>query len=216
MAGETSKTRQLAWGDFENSILFPTNRSPKILDIGPEKDPLPNATPFDKDQGDANHILDFVIDRDFDVVYSSHCLEHIFDPRAAIKDWWKLVRPGGYLFIIVPDEDLYEQGVFPSRFNPDHKVTFTIAKTKSWSSASINVLELVRSLPDASNYWITLHDHGYVRGFWRFGQIARTIRGGVGRTRRAGFRLPRLSNVLDQTLAGALAQIQMIVQKRSS
>ena len=50
------------------------------------------------------------------------------DPRSAIAQWWGLVKPGGVLFVIVPDEDLYEQGFWPSRFNCDHKWTFTIAK----------------------------------------------------------------------------------------
>lgn len=43
----------------------------------------------------------------------------------------------------MPDEDLYEQGVFPSTFNADHKHTFTIHKRSSWSSKSINVTELL-------------------------------------------------------------------------
>jgi hypothetical protein len=46
----------------------------------------------------------------------------------------------------VPDEDLYEQGVFPSTFNRDHKWTFTIFKTKSWCDRSINLLDLIREL----------------------------------------------------------------------
>lgn len=34
-------------------------------------------------------------------------------------------------FFIVPDADLHEQGVFPSRFKSDHKTTFTIYKISS-------------------------------------------------------------------------------------
>jgi len=39
----------------------------------------------------------------------------------------------------VPDEDLYEQGVFPSTF----KWTFTIGKAQSWCPKSINLIELL-------------------------------------------------------------------------
>ena len=39
----------------------------------------------------------------------------------------------------VPDEDLYEQGQFPSTYNVDHKWTFTILKTTSWSPCSLNL-----------------------------------------------------------------------------
>ena len=46
----------------------------------------------------------------------------------------------------MPDEDLYEQGRFPSTFNHDHKWTFTIFKTKSWCVRSLNLLDLVRMI----------------------------------------------------------------------
>jgi hypothetical protein len=42
-----------------------------------------------------------------------------------------VLKPGGHLVCLVPDEDLYEQGMFPSTFNDDHKRTLTIAKKKS-------------------------------------------------------------------------------------
>jgi len=77
-----------------------------------------------------------------------HCLEHMRDPREALKNWLRVVRPGGHLVVLVPDEDLYEQGVFPSTFNPDHKWTFTLHKAKSWSAKSINVLALLGEFAD--------------------------------------------------------------------
>ena len=62
----------------------------------------------------------------YDAVCSSHCLEHMRDVPAALTQWWALVRKGGYLVLVVPDEDLYEQGGWPSLFNSDHKATFRI------------------------------------------------------------------------------------------
>ena len=50
------------------------------------------------------------------------------------------------MIVIVPDEDTYEQGHFPSIFNSDHKATFTVSKSKSWSAKSINCLDLCTSL----------------------------------------------------------------------
>ena len=47
-----------------------------------------------------------------------------------------MLEPGGHLIVTVPDEDLYEQGHFPSDYNRDHKWTFTIHKPKSWSERS--------------------------------------------------------------------------------
>ena len=118
-----------------------------ILDIGAGQDPVfPGAIIFDKPQGNAENIFEYFQHESFDSVFSSHCLEHINEPRLVIRDWFALVKPGGYLFVIVPDEDLYEQGHFPSVFNSDHKSTFTISKSISWSSQSVNLLEIAQEL----------------------------------------------------------------------
>ncbi|MBV5346213.1 MAG: methyltransferase domain-containing protein, partial [Rhodoferax sp.] len=75
-----------------------------------------------------------------DFVHSSHCLEHMRDVREALKNWIRIVKPGGFLILTVPDEDLYEQGQWPSRFNTDHKWSFTIHKERSTMPSSINVI----------------------------------------------------------------------------
>jgi len=41
-------------------------------------------------------------DKSIDYVLSSHVIEHIFDPIAALNEWKRVVRPGGYIFIIAP------------------------------------------------------------------------------------------------------------------
>lgn len=38
-------------------------------------------------------------------VLSSHVIEHFFDPIKAIKEWLRVVRPGGYVFIIAPHKE---------------------------------------------------------------------------------------------------------------
>jgi SAM-dependent methyltransferase len=125
------------------------------LDVGGKPDPLalylelfPRATSirtWDWEDGDAQK-LSGVPDATFDFVHSSHCLEHLVDPREGLANWLRVLRPGGHLVVMVPDEDLYEQGVFPSTFNRDHKHTFTVWKPASWSRASINVLDLLGGL----------------------------------------------------------------------
>jgi len=154
---ETSKTRE-QFGDLERAIV-----RGRVLDIGAADDPVtPDAVVFDKAHGDASYITAFE-PSSFDLVYSSHCLEHLHDPRRTILNWWSLVKRGGHLFVIVPDEDLYEQGVFPSRFNEEHKHSFTISKKRSWSPSSINVLDLARSLPGGEILSLALNDIGYDR-----------------------------------------------------
>ncbi len=100
---------------------------------------------WDLPDGDAE-LMEGIADNTFDFVHSSHCLEHMRDARNALENWVRILKPGGHLVCLIPDEDLYEQGVFPSTYNDDHKHTFTIFKTASWSSASINVTQLLAGL----------------------------------------------------------------------
>gem|GEM_PF-280156 len=128
------------------------------LDIGGKPDPLAlyadlfpsmrTVRTWDLDDGDAQY-LEGVADESFDFVHSSHCLEHLRDPHEGLSNWFRVLRPGGHLIVTVPDEDMYEQGQFPSQFNLDHKWTFTIHKSASWSPNSINVMDLIRGLGEA-------------------------------------------------------------------
>ncbi|WP_243368751.1 methyltransferase domain-containing protein [Fundidesulfovibrio soli] len=125
------------------------------LDLGGKPDPLAlyaelfplmrSVKTWDKEEGDAE-LLETVQDESVDFVHSSHCLEHLAEPRRGLAHWMRVLRPGGFLIVTVPDEDLYEQGHFPSTFNKDHKWTFTIHKCASWSTRSINVTELLAGL----------------------------------------------------------------------
>ncbi|MGE0800678.1 MAG: methyltransferase domain-containing protein [Lautropia sp.] len=129
------------------------------VDIGGKPDPLAlyvglfnrleAVRTWDLEDGDAQHMTG-VADDSIDFVHSSHCLEHLREPVEGLKNWFRVVRPGGHLIVTVPDEDLYEQGVFPSTFNRDHKWTFTIHKPSSWSDRSLNVLDLLRGLGPAA------------------------------------------------------------------
>jgi SAM-dependent methyltransferase len=160
---ETTKSKKY-WTDLEWRVLTGVG-----IDIGCATDAVVEGVRrFDLEHGDANRITQFVHEQ-FDFVYSSHCLEHMHDPALTIQEWWKLVKPGGYLFFIVPDEDLYEQGVFPSRFNSDHKATFTISKVKSWSPKSYNVYDLAKSLPESKIVKLALQDRNYDRAKASFG-----------------------------------------------
>jgi len=40
-----------------------------------------------------------------DFIVSSHVIEHFFDPIKAIKEWLRVVKSGGYVFIIAPHKE---------------------------------------------------------------------------------------------------------------
>jgi SAM-dependent methyltransferase len=73
------------------------------LDVGAGRWPLPGAIPVDlADGGDAMHLPA----GDYDYVFSSHCLEHLADPVAAIEHWKTRIKPRGVLFLYLPHPDM--------------------------------------------------------------------------------------------------------------
>lgn len=95
------------------------------LDIGYGGDLLAsNCRGFDIEDGDAQ-LLNGIDDNSYDFVYSSHTLEHMNDPSAALLNWWRVLKPGGYLIVYIPHRDLYEKRKeLPSNWNSGHRKFF--------------------------------------------------------------------------------------------
>lgn len=132
---------------------------------------------WDLPQGDAV-VMAGAPSESFDLVYSSHCLEHVSDPRAAVRRWWELLKPGGHLVLVVPDEDLYEQGQFPST-NTGHRSTWTLWKLTSWSPASVNILPLLAEQPRARLIKAEWIEDGFDYGIGRADQTAAGVECGI-------------------------------------
>jgi glycosyltransferase involved in cell wall biosynthesis len=49
--------------------------------------------------------LQEVADDSVDFVISSHVIEHFPDPIKALKEWRRVVRPGGYIYVIAPHKE---------------------------------------------------------------------------------------------------------------
>lgn len=162
---ETSKCHdiRLQRGDFDNYIKG------SIIDIGSGPDPIrpPNGTvrAWDLRDGDGM-LLQSISDSTVDCVYSSHCLEHLKNIRIALVNWLRVLKPGGYLYFTVPDFKLYEKEQWPSKFNADHKFSFSLDKTKSSVGRENHVniqqdlVPLLGSL-DCSLISATLEDFGF-------------------------------------------------------
>lgn len=188
MSQEASKLRErwIREGTWER--YFRADRS--VLDIGCSTDKIvPWARGWDLDLGDSDaQYLIGVPDESYDIVFSAHCLEHMRDPAEALRNWWRVLKPEGYLIFEVPDEDLYEQGIWPPQFNQDHKYTYTISKEASWSPVTKSVTRLLDTLPSRKVVSIRIVDKNY--------DYTRT-------------------DFKDQTDMGAEAGIEAIVQKVS-
>lgn len=222
-ASKTNRTR--------DSAFLGTYFAGSVLDIGSGPDPVvPHAQPFDREHGDANEISRYLAGASFDTVHSSHCLEHMNDARHALEQWWDLVAAGGYLVLTVPDEELYEQGFWPSQFNVEHRSTFRLQGPPR-SPVSHDLSALLLSLPGAEIIDIRRQDDGYDHALRWSGPAA------LGRAllwidkyrRRRMRRHPAdaltrawtnaahwLHTPVDQTRLDALAQLQAIVRKRAT
>lgn len=99
------------------------------LDIGFGGDLIhESAFGFDVEHGDATYLKMFK-DKKFDYIYSSHLVEHLAKPELALRNWWKLLKEGGYLITYLPHRDLYEKKKnLPSNFNKDHKFFYLLGE----------------------------------------------------------------------------------------
>jgi len=186
---ETSKSRSLraARGDFAKYLHGGG------IDIGAGDDPLvvDNGTvrAWDVPDGDAQ-VLAGVPDSSFDFVYSSHCLEHMRSVDESLRNWLRILKPGGYLYVVVPDYILYEKMVWPSRYNGDHKQSFSFlisraaVRRDNHFHVSDDLLPLLKSL-GAESVQLSVEDAGFNYNF----------------------------GIADQTMLGALAQLCIVTRK---
>ena len=223
---ESSKTNAIRGSHFAKQYL-----NGKVLDIGAGNDPVcSHAVIFDQQHGDANRINEYFEAETFDTVHSSHCLEHMNDPVSAIHKWWSLVKPGGYMITVVPHEDFYEQGIWPSFFNDDHKSSFRFNKANPLSSVSFDVSQLHLQLPNSLLISTEIQTQYLDKNLlFKSGTKPRRLRHPLKLFMSVLKRVTSPENKLrysfvkwlvsqgypyDQTTGTALAQIQVIVQKR--
>jgi len=55
-------------------------------------------------------------DNSYDFLLASHCLEHCANPLKTVREWLRVIRPGGVLLVVLPDK----------RFTFDHKRNTTL------------------------------------------------------------------------------------------
>lgn len=137
------------------------------VDIGSGPDPivLPEGVSatvrqWDKEDGDAT-FMEGVADESLDFVYSSHCIEHLDFPEVGLRNWYRILKPGGYLLLSLPHRDLYEKKKhLPSSWNFDHRTMWLPDRFEGPHTFSIRGL-LLQELPGAQIISITEEQTGW-------------------------------------------------------
>ena len=85
----------------------------------------------------------------------------MYDVRIALKNWFRVVRKGGYLLLAIPHRDLYEKkNQLPSRWNGDHKHMFLIGRAEPPDTLDI-CEEIKESISNYDVKYIKACDEGH-------------------------------------------------------
>lgn len=108
-------------GDLSKAILA-TGRIQNIYaaDLFPPPADLPAGIQWL--QKDLNEELDQYRDR-FDILVSAEVIEHLENPRATMRSWFQMLKPGGRLFFSTPNNESYR--ALLSLFFRGHFIEFT-------------------------------------------------------------------------------------------
>jgi SAM-dependent methyltransferase len=119
---------------IDNDFWFKYANGENILEVGYDGGlecvPIfPHATGVDlKYPGYDGVHLPFE-DSSQDTVYASHIFEHVDDWKTTLQEWFRVLRVGGFLIVIVPHMWLYEkQPRGLSRWNSQHRRFYTPEK----------------------------------------------------------------------------------------
>lgn len=162
MIGETNKSHERRVRENWFDTYAPEHLSG--IDLGCQHDPI-NETFRRWDiifgDGDATDMVG-VGDEKFHTVYASHLLEHLERPKDAIKNWYRILRSGGHLIIVVPHRDLYEKkSLLPSNWNFEHK-SFWLPEYGEFPDTLGLKETILEAVPEANIVSLKVLDEGFI------------------------------------------------------
>ena len=158
-ATEAGKAYQLR---LASGFLVKYCRGEVVLDVGftghynPDNPTsLPGAIGVDLDYPDYDGLHLPWPDHSVDCVFASHCLERAGFYQEVIRDWYRVLKVGGYIVCMVSSRDLSEKKRFPpSRYNQEHQRFYTPSRLTAAFEEALEVNSFrVRHLHE--------NDHGY-------------------------------------------------------
>jgi hypothetical protein len=92
---------------------------------------------------DESDALTEIANESYDFVHSDRALRSALNPYTALKNWIRICKRGGHLVITLDDEDLRQDTRLYAACSANVNWTFTIAKARSASPKSVNVVNLL-------------------------------------------------------------------------
>lgn len=110
-------------GAMSESVKFLAKKycQGKGLDIGGGKWPLPGARVIENNS-DENAYKIKEKNESLDFIFSSHTLEHLENWQQALREWHRVLKPNGILFLYLPHPccQMWQKGVLKQhKWNPD-------------------------------------------------------------------------------------------------
>lgn len=112
-------------------------------------------------------------DNTLDYVLSSHVFEHFFDPIKVLNEWIRVLKPGGYIAMIIPhkdrtfdkDRDVTSLDELIKRHNGDYKISDYAYMT---DEKKIQVNFVKQGCDNSDNPHILIKDGSVPDGYTRF------------------------------------------------
>ena len=104
-------------------------------------------------RGNADN-LHWFRDEALDFLYSSHLLEDFPDTEATLREWWRVLKPGGRLILFCPDEQVYRAHCARTgQYRNEHHVhaDFSLAKVRAHLDR-IGSYRVLHELPLVDDY----------------------------------------------------------------
>lgn len=92
-------------------------------------------------EGDAMNVP--FADEEFDAVFAGEVIEHVPDPRAALTEWLRVLKPGGVLILTTPNKDRMVNRINKEHVwvNPEHISEMSYSELKSlFADAGLKLL----------------------------------------------------------------------------
>jgi ubiquinone/menaquinone biosynthesis C-methylase UbiE len=152
----TGTGAHLAFVDPDYATYLMSDLNPAVLEVAKTKAEQLGA-------GEASTAVASALDlpyedASFDRLIAAHVLEHLPEPHRALKEWRRVVRPGGAISILIPTDPGFAwrmgRHFGPRRQAMARGLPYDYIMAREHVNACVNLLALIRHyFPERSEHW---------------------------------------------------------------